>query len=151
MFRTMVIDSFAVCAVAPSRCNHTLEQFILLRRSSEYYSFKRCQVPVGHPVSLGLPSGLFPSGFPTKTLYKPLLSPILAICTSHLIPLDMITRTIFGHLLNSMRKSFCALFKQREVKVDMRDKYGLRVDIPHATCCSDLGLDNALPVATVIL
>jgi len=25
---------------------------------------------------LGLPSGLFPSGFPTKTLYTPLLSPI---------------------------------------------------------------------------
>jgi hypothetical protein len=24
---------------------------------------------------LGLPSGLFPSGFPTKTLYTPLLSP----------------------------------------------------------------------------
>jgi len=27
---------------------------------------------------LGLPSGLFPSGFPTKTLYTPLLSPIRA-------------------------------------------------------------------------
>ena len=26
---------------------------------------------------LGLPSGLFPSGFPTKTLYTPLSSPIL--------------------------------------------------------------------------
>ena len=46
----MVIDSFAVCAVAPSCWNHTFAQFILLRRSSEYYPFKRCQVPVGHPV-----------------------------------------------------------------------------------------------------
>ena len=27
-------------------------------------------------LSLGLPSGLFPSRFPTKTLYTPLLSPI---------------------------------------------------------------------------
>ena len=27
---------------------------------------------------LGLPSGLFPSGFPTKTLYTPLSSPIRA-------------------------------------------------------------------------
>ena len=30
-----------------------------------------------HYLRLGLPSGLFPSGFPTKTLYTPLSSPIL--------------------------------------------------------------------------
>ena len=46
----MVIDSFVVCAVAPSCWNHTLAQFILLRRSSEYYPFKRCQVPVRYCV-----------------------------------------------------------------------------------------------------
>jgi hypothetical protein len=34
---------------------------------------------------VGLPSGLFPSGFPTKTLYTPLLSPIRATCQAYII------------------------------------------------------------------
>ena len=45
---------------------------------------------------LGLPSGLFPSGFTTKNLYTPLYSPICATCPVHLIFLDVITRTVFS-------------------------------------------------------
>ena len=36
-------------------------------------------------VGLGLPSGLFPSSFPTKTLYTSLLSPVPLTCSANLI------------------------------------------------------------------
>ena len=56
---------------------------------------------------LGLQSGLFPSGFPTKILYAPLLSPIHATCSTHLILLDLVTRTIFGE--HYRQKAACYL------------------------------------------
>ena len=58
---------------------------------------------------LGLPSGLLPSGFPTKTLYTPLSSPIRATCPAHLILLDFITRTILGEEYKSFSSSLCSL------------------------------------------
>ena len=58
---------------------------------------------------LGLPSGLLPSGFPTKTLYTPLSSPIRATCPAYLILLDFITRTILGEEYKSFSSSLCNL------------------------------------------
>ena len=54
---------------------------------------------------LGLLSGLFPSGFPTKTLYTPLLIPTRATSPPHLILLDFITRTILGEQYRSLSSS----------------------------------------------
>ena len=57
---------------------------------------------------LGLPSSLFLSGFPTKTLYTSLLSPLRVSFPVHLIILDFINRTTFGKEYRSWNYSLCS-------------------------------------------
>ena len=68
----------------------------------------RCTLILSSQLCLGLPSDLFPSGFPTKTLYAPLLSHICATCPAHLILLDFLTRTILGEEHRSLSSSLCS-------------------------------------------
>jgi len=56
---------------------------------------------------LSLASGLYPSGFHTKSLYATLSSPTQATCPAHLIFLDFITRKILGEEYRSFSSSLC--------------------------------------------
>ena len=56
---------------------------------------------------LGLPSCLFPSGLPTKTLYLPLPFSTRVTCPAHCILLEFITPTSFGEQYRSLSSSLC--------------------------------------------
>ena len=78
-------------------------------RSSPYptFHFPKIHLNIIPHLRLRLPSALFPSGFPTKTLYTHLPSPIHATCLAHLI-LDFITRTLLGEEYRSFSSSLCS-------------------------------------------
>jgi hypothetical protein len=58
---------------------------------------------------LVLQSDIFPSGFPNKTLYAPLLSHTRATCPAHLMLLDLIPPITFRQQNNSWHPSLCSL------------------------------------------
>ena len=68
----------------------------------------RSNIILSSHLHLGLPSGLFPSAFPTKTLYTPLFPPICSTCPAHFIIFNLITRTILGEQYRSLSTSLCS-------------------------------------------
>jgi hypothetical protein len=57
---------------------------------------------------LGLASGLFPSGFPTKNMYTIIFHPQRATCHVHLIHLDLIILIILGEEYKLWISSLCS-------------------------------------------
>ena len=57
-----------------------------------HLTYQRSILILSSHLHLGLPSGLLHTGFPTETMYAPLLVHICATCPTHLSLLDWITR-----------------------------------------------------------
>jgi hypothetical protein len=74
---------------------------------------------------MGLSSGLFPSGLPTKTVYTSLFSSIRDTCPAYLILLDLITWTTLGEEYGSLSSSLCSFLHSLS-----RARYRIMASLP---------------------
>jgi hypothetical protein len=72
---------------------------------------------------LGLPSGLFPSGFFTINLYTFLFCPIRATCPAHLIILDFINKISTVEKYYSCEKLFSICIEFFDIGTESNTKH----------------------------
>ena len=99
--------TWAFITAFTSACHLSLPCASLIQSMPPHPTYWRCILILSSYLHLGLPSGLFPSGFPTEILYMPLPSPICATCPAHLI-LDLITWTLLGEKYRSLSSTLCS-------------------------------------------
>ena len=78
-----------------------------IQSNPHYPTSSRSILILSSHLRLGLPSGVFPSGFPHQNPVKTYI-PIRATCPAHLIHPDFITQTMFGEQYRSLSSSLCS-------------------------------------------
>ena len=96
-----ILSYYPHCMETDFHCSiHKIPQFVLVQSqinpfyAAHFIPWRSVLILSSHLLT-DLPSGLFPSRFPLKTLCAPFLFSMHAKCPAHLIILDLVTRIIF--------------------------------------------------------